>query len=708
MNAKLQRTGQFFALTTILLAALLTASLSLRSHAAPPVSQTEAKEVVTFLGSLGLPSLRNLQAIEVWTGGWSQGGDGTRVERSTTIPAFLVQDEGDKFRVLSLWLQQMNFLKASELKNLHRVRYEARSVDWLLKIHFEQIGQLGGSINGPLPSDLLQIALLYKYAMESGLSEWAVKAEARMQEAYGNRRNNDGNDNLPTAVSSDAAHYLLQMRLALFGVHNLSWLDIQAELKTYLAIFHEGIDHDHAKLLADGLASYLKEETTKPLLSHVEVQKLPKERQAVELVRRLRLQGMPQTAAGDNVVSELLKLGHVAVPALLAAVDDHRPTRQVSFMGWKAWDHEGRLQSVGDQAVSILMQVSGKVFASWGQSGVFVPPSDGSSKLKDEIESWWSEYQRKGERQFLIDTVSAGGPDICNHAQALMAKYPDDAGDAITAGFAKLKSPTDRHNLIWGLNRLKDAKIIALLRHELTSGQSLEFRAGAAYSLRKLGESDTSVAMLNEWRNLLGHQHGDGTASVIRHLASSQEMPTLRELIKTMPKRPVWARVAIIEDLAAAYDKSEWNDNKPSSNELKIMVEDVLALSLNDDEEQVGLSGVGYHAPSVGDQAAWRLSQMFPKEYEFDIGAGFAAREKARNEMLQHWHIKRGKSWNAAVPPEQLPDSQRNRIVAIRFADSNLQGTAIEHAILALKGKDVNADEIVSVLCAFGEKCHQA
>ena len=273
MNTNLQRTGQFFALKTILLAALLTASLSLRSHAAPPVSQAEAKEVVTFLGSLGLPSLRNLQAIEVWTGVWSQGGDGTRIERSTTIPAFLVQDEGDKFRALSLWLQQMNFLKASGIRNPHRVRYEARSLDWLLNIYFERLGQLGGSIDGPLPSDLLQAALLYKYAIESGLSEWSAKAEARMLEAFGNRRDKGGNNTLLLAIRSDSAHYLLQMRLALFGAPNLSWLDIQAELKAYLAIFHEGIDHDHAKLLADGLTSYVKEETTKPLLSHEEVQK---------------------------------------------------------------------------------------------------------------------------------------------------------------------------------------------------------------------------------------------------------------------------------------------------------------------------------------------------------------------------------------------------------------------------------------------------
>jgi hypothetical protein len=598
----------------------------------------------------------------------------------------------------------MTFLKASELKNPHRVRYEARSVDWLLNIHFEQLGQFGGPIDGPLPSHLLRTALLYKYAMESGLAEWSAKAEARVREAFENGRDSGGSDSLQTSVRSDAAHYLLQLRLALFGVPNLSWLDLQAELKAYLASFPEGIDHDHAQLLADGIASYLKEETTRPLVSHEEIQKLPKERQAVELVRRLRLQGMTQTADGSNAVGELLKLGHAAVPALLAAVDDRRPTRQVSFMGWKAWDHEGRLQSVGDEAVNILMQVSGKQFENFWQSGVFVSPSASSSKLKVEIESWWSEYQRKGARQYLIEAVSAGGPDICNQSRELMAKYPDDAGKAITAGFAKLKSPSERQNLIWGLDQLRDAKIIALLRRELTGGKPLECRAGAAFSLRKLGESGTSEAMLKEWRNLLGQRHGDGTAAVIRHLASSQEIPTVRELIKTMPERPVWARVAIIEDLTEAYERAAWNKNAPSSGDWKAMVEDVLAAALSDDEEQVGLSGVGYHDPSVGDQAAWRLSQLLPQEYEFDIGAGFAAREKARHEMLKHWHLKRGKSWNAAVPSDQLPDSQRNRVVAIRFADSHLQGTATEQAILALKGRDVNADEIVSVLCAFGGK----
>lgn len=689
---------------SILLAALITASLSVSIHAESPVSRTETKEVVTFLDSLGLSALQNLQAVEVWTGGWSQGADGTRAERSTTVPAFLINDEEDRFRVLTLWRCEMTLIKGTGLRNAHRVRYEARSVDWLLNQYFENLGQLGGWIDGPLPSDLLQAALLYKYTTESDLLEWSAKAEARLLEAYGNRRDKNAKDSLGSAVRNDAAHYLLQLRLALFGDPTRSWLHIQTELKAYLAVFKEGVDHDHARLLVDGIASYLKEEATKPLLSHEEVQKLPKDQQAVELVRRLRLQGMPQTAAGDNVVGELLKLGHAAVPALIATVDDRRPTRQVSFMGWKAWDHEGRLQSVGDQALSILMQVSGKMFESRGQSGVFAASSTGPSKLKVEIESWWSDHQRKGERQFLIDVVSAGGPDICNQARTLMAKYPNDAGDAITAGFAKLKSPADRHNLIWGLDRLKDAKIISLLRNEMTTGPSLECRAGAAYSLRKLGEPDTSIAMLNEWRNLLGCKHGDGTASVIRHLASSQEMPTVLELIKTMPERPVWARVAIIEDLAAAYDKSAWNDNKPSSNEWKMMVEDVLASSLSDDEEQVGLSGVGYHDPCVGDQAAWRLSQVLPKEYEFDIGAGFAAREKARREMLKHWHQKRGKSWHAAVPPGPLPDSQRNRVVSIRFADSHLQGTGTEQAILALKGRDVNADEIISVLCGFGEK----
>lgn len=702
MNAILRRSGQFFALTAIVLAALLMVSSSWRIHAVEPVSQTEAKEVVTFLASLGLPSLRDLQAVEVWTGGGTQGGDGTRIMRAVTIPAFLVDDEGDEFRVLTLWLQPMTFPKGSEQKNPHRIHYEARSVDWLLHIYSEQLGQYGGSIDGPLPSDLLQTALLYKYATESGLAEWSAKAETRMREAFKNRR---GNDNLQTAVRSDAAHYLLQMRLALFGDSNLSWLDLQAELKAYLAIFHEGIDHDHAQLLADSVANYLKEETTNPLVSHEKIQKLPKERQAVELVRRLRLQRMPQNGDGDDAASELLKLRHVAVPALLAAVDDHRPTRQISFiMGRKAWDHEGRLPSVGDLAVNLLIQVSGKSFQNRGHSGVFVSPSEGSSKLKAEIESWWSEYQRKGERQFLIDAVSAGGPDICNHARELMAKYPDDAGDAITTGFAKLKSPTDRHNLIWGLDRLRDTKIISLLRQELTSGKSLEYRVAAAFSLRKLGESDTSTAMLKEWQNLLGQRHGDGAGGVIRHLASSQEIPTARELVKTKPERPVWARVAIIDSLAEAYDMTAWNDNNTSSTDWKIMVEDVLASSLSDAEEQVGLRGVGYHDPTVGDQAAWRLSELLPKEYKFDIGAGFAAREKARHEILKHWHLKRGKSWNPAVPSKQLPDSQRNRVVAIRFADNHLQGTAIEQAILEMKGRDVNADEIVSILCDFGEK----
>jgi len=663
----------------------------------------ELRAAQDWLETIPLPSVNGLQVVEIWTGGTSQGGGGTREIRSVTVPGFLLEETKEHIAFQNLWLMKMAYLVKVEPNNPHRCRCEKRTLEWAVMGELKNQGfdhGLGG-LQGPLPADKLRWLMLARHCREFGdaalkrrVDEWIIE-KLNLETSTGREV-----PLLIDEIKNEAAAYLLQLCYRQFGMPMNNWQTLIDELKPIHERCPDTPDGAKALMLVKHLQSYIDEEKQSPVLSLEAIQELPSDQRAVQLIRRLRYQQMTWFNGTENIPKELESLGIQTFPALLDALDDHRPCRQVHYNHFKGWDHDGYLRSVGDLVMQILSDISGQYFRKISKTGVYESPG-ATAEARAFYETWWKHEQEKGEQQHLIELVSSGGPDMVVLSRRLMTMYPHVAGGAIVAGYARLKLPHEKQNLLWGLGKLNDPQLVTLLRNELLHGENLECRAAAAMSLRKLGHA-SDAEMLEEWRRLEERGHVAGSDSVIRFLASSQSDSVIDQLAKSLRGRPVYARIAVIQHLTDAFEKAVWNGDKRGTLKTRKLIEAVLASELVDDEESWGHSGVGYRNPCAGDFAASGLAKLLPKEYSFEMGGSYAARAEARSRLSRHWHEKTGTPWNPKPALAGTPILRRHEIAQVSFASPILENSATETMLKSFVGQDLVSERLVALLCDFG------
>jgi len=196
-------------------------------------------------------------------------------------------------------------------------------------------------------------------------------------------------------MAKDTAEYLFKRALWMFGAPTRSWTVIRQSLEHVGKMLPETGLSNKATLLATRLTSLMNEEQARPTLSHEAILKLPPEQQFIEQVRRLRMEIVETSSGSVTAVNELIKMGAAAVPALIAAVDDPRPTRVFHCPYGRAGQRILSISSIGELASQALAGISGKTFKGQSVAGVFAPPTPDTSELRQEIEAWWVEYQKR-------------------------------------------------------------------------------------------------------------------------------------------------------------------------------------------------------------------------------------------------------------------------------------------------------------------------
>lgn len=358
----------------------------------------ELEEAFGWLDSAGLPSATGLQPVEVWTGRFCEVG-GKKIP--VTFPAFLVSQQDHSIQVQTLWGERMTFGKQGGTANPHRARVKLRTLDWFVQIHSEGLSFCArfALFDELLPSDLIQWLMLARHCRDFQAEGLLKRADAEIEKRLeqGARHSNETMEP-KQRLAEAAAEYLLQSKMRSFGQPAKSWLDLRQEVEGIVKAVPNTSASAKARLLADRIAEVIEEEQLRPLLSHAEILKLPVEQQAAEQVRRLRMQTLlsgSKIREGDHVSDELAKLGTAAVPALIKAVDDLRPTRCVRFV---RRTREWHLSSIGDQALVVLNRIASKRFAGHHESGPFVSASEKPSEARLEAEAWWAGYQANPRR----------------------------------------------------------------------------------------------------------------------------------------------------------------------------------------------------------------------------------------------------------------------------------------------------------------------
>ena len=221
-----------------------------------------------------------------------------------------------------------------------------------------------------------------------------------------------------------------------------------------------------------------------------DLDQLPAEERVRELIYRLRdlrMRGIEQGMFAMTIRSEpatkspahqLVDLGYTAVPQLITAIQSPTLTRSM------ARDTHApiyRILPVSNFAVVILEQITGK---SWRRS---------ETNTQAAFQAWWDEFQKKGEKQMLVDGVSSGEWDPAAQADMLVARYPNAAAAALMQGI-KAADPFyvwTRAHLLERLGKLPSSPATTdFLMEEMLHGPQLRGRVAAARVLRQRGKSE--------------------------------------------------------------------------------------------------------------------------------------------------------------------------------------------------------------------------
>lgn len=230
---------------------------------------------------------------------------------------------------------------------------------------------------------------------------------------------------------------------------------------------------------------------------------------------------------------ELKKLGMAAVPNIIAHLDDGRPTRCKGH--WRSYWPDGHyLLRYGDCCQQIFEAITGKTIHTSGG----YPMQDGNGKkCKERAELWWQNYQKKGEKQVLVEETASGTRDSSHFAKTLADKYPEAA---LAPLFEGIRASTDKHvraNLISVVAKLKSDKVPPLLIEEL-KGPHLDSRVRAAVLLAARGEPAGYDALGEEWKKLAAAkidrwEHGRAIDELTGAMIRSGNPSILIELRKT-------------------------------------------------------------------------------------------------------------------------------------------------------------------------------
>lgn len=99
----------------------------------------------------------------------------------------------------------------------------------------------------------------------------------------------------------------------------------------------------------------------------------------------------PSLKPNDSPADRLVKIGRPAVPMLIEALADKRPTRSVNFSRTSWFSH--RMLTVGDCAAIILSKIAGQNFRFHHPDHLEELPPGEYDRVRHAVQSWWEKSQ---------------------------------------------------------------------------------------------------------------------------------------------------------------------------------------------------------------------------------------------------------------------------------------------------------------------------
>lgn len=654
-------------------ALLVTAALVLLAPAARADELTkQERDAFAWFDKLGYyPDLSKAPLVRVADGGWWHDFSAGK-RRPSFETGFLIDEKGDDFTIFLPSLKKLSLKRRPAKGDDFECSYEkldlAKEAAKILADLPKRDAQQGpGEDLGYRYLTRIDVFVFARACAAQGLGKAAHElcAAASKIPERGDKRHAD----LADALSEEIAYQEIWRVFVDFNRREVTRPQLLASLKKFLANFP---DDAHAKLAretAEILEKMVAEDAAHPKPPKP-LSELPVTERVAELIFQLRDQfGYQFSDPGEcdffmrreegewAPADELVKIGYDAVPQLIEVLEDTRFTRGVGHHRSFYFSHF--VLRIGDCALAILERIAGQSFYSTrSTSGAMV--KDGDAKdVKKRVQAWWTEFQKKGEKQTLIDGALAGNPE---HAQRLAEKFPKDALEVLTRAVHGATQGWVRANLIHVVEgAIKGNEVLPLLREEL-GGPQLASRIAAAQALKKRGFfGEATAAMIDEWDRFGGKTEWEGwdrTGGLIEFLCSSCDVRAIEALGKRWKERSVDVRLEAVRHLSAVgRPEDEASKKLPEETRvaLRAKAEEILIAALDDTDERTGQSsswmsnGKSYSDPRVCDAAGDMLTMYWKEKYTYDPSAPLPTRDRDRVRLKNVWRAEHG------VPPLEVP-----------------------------------------------------
>lgn len=497
----------------------------------------DTEQFSAWIRDLGYAEHFDAPLMQIQTGGLTRDSDGTT--RFRNLYGFLLQEDGKK-----QWCQVASL-------DLDTQKIEARSagddptkqpaVEWkpiALERHAEQwLDLLWGEYpherfdhSSYPPLDFPNYALVLATALREN-GHWTL-ADRLVEKARNSRpRQKWQADALAfqKGIAENFAETELARALKTLADAKSPMSDFETLLSAIIRRFSSTIAADKAAALFGLLAQ--SSEKTAPFLTDSELAKLPLDARVAELIRQLETQNGHQwmfpgtcdifldSRGNASPAYRLVRLGHAAVPQLIAALGDSRLSRSTS--PGIPYDYPLR---VGDCAHAILERIAHRRFLE----NQYSIADKEWPQVKQGIVEWWKSVEGKSEFDILAEAVRSVGGDSPSQAANLLENYPDDGLPIIIEAARKATDPDIRGVLITVAARAGIERCGAFLREELARGPLAAGRARAAAALWITGDGKTdrslaTSAMVEDWRKRLddgfpddvGEPSGQGHAGAL-------------------------------------------------------------------------------------------------------------------------------------------------------------------------------------------------
>jgi hypothetical protein len=614
----------------------------------------DARTNFEWFSQLGFPDVKDCQYVRVVTGWW--GRSGTNSPQNRYENAFLLTNNPSQFVCLTLDLFKRTLTKSTNgMPEYQRVGFNELNLkseaDALLDAYAS--GKIPTVTTPELDERISKRVSMFVFAWacwRNGLNPEAEKL-CKLSKTLRYGIAEVDTEHFQLTLEQEISYAVMWRAIIDFGNTSISRPQLLQEFQNIVANYPHSDQQERAKQTVAMLERMITEDEAHAKRAPTNLEQLPVEDRVRELIFRLRDQhgeqpGQPAwvdifddwRGQTNSSAHQLVRIGYPAVPQLIAALEDPTFTRSVGY--WRDFTFSHFVLTASDCAREILGRITGKYFYVPNHTAGYMSTDGKVEEAHKLAEAWWAEFQKKGEKQMLVEGVEAGDDNTISEANRLVAHYPDAASAALVKGIRATTGATVaagmsedmrvrraaniRKALIGIFQKCDSNAAQTFLRKELHEGNDGS-RVSAAEVLVQSNKDDVIKTMIQEWQNSPDYKADKDQrwTECARFLASVDSPEAIQALGRNFQARPLNTRKAIVYNIGEGG--TLYGEIRPISERSlsASAIEGFLVERLEDTEQPSGDSGSHIarlyreRDARICDLAGYYLNQLWPSRYHF-------------------------------------------------------------------------------------------